>query len=124
MSELRRRRAGPVVARFSALLDELERRAVHAIPKAGRVRAVGEDVAEVGAAVRAAGLGPDHPVGRVRRFLDRLLVDGCVEARPTGARLELGVGGEQRLTTTHTGVRAVVVAVPILTGERSLGSRL
>src|SRR5215471_15980494 len=39
---------------------ELQRDAVHAVAQAGRTRAVGEDVPEVAAALRAVDFGPGH----------------------------------------------------------------
>ena len=49
---------------------------------------------------------------------------GLEEARPAGARLELRVGREQRRAAAHAHVGAVVVAVPVLAGERPLGAGL
>src|SRR6202030_239447 len=66
----------------------------------------------------------DHAVRRVGLLLDRLRAQRLKEAGPAGARLELGVGREQRLTATHALVDTVVVTVPVLTGERPLGAGL
>ncbi len=105
-------------------LFQLQRRRVHAVSEAGRVGSVGEDVAEVGAALSAAGLGPDHAVTGVGGFLHRLLTERLEEARPARPGLELRLRGEQGLTADDAYVGAVVVAVPILAGEGSFGAGL
>jgi len=100
------------------------RLAVHAVALARGRRSVGEAVAQVGAAVRTHGLFADHAVARVGVDLDDVLADGLEEARPTGARLELGVAGEQGGVADDAAVGAVVVAVPVLAGEGPLGAGL
>ena len=55
-----------------SLRSQAQRGRVHAVPLAGRPGTVGEHVAEVGAAVAAHGLGPDHAVARVGLLLDRV----------------------------------------------------
>ena len=50
---------------------EVQRGGVHAIAQAGVGRAVGEDVAQVGAALRAHGFGAHHAVAAVGDLLDR-----------------------------------------------------
>ena len=52
------------------------------------------------------------------------VLDRLEEARPAGAGLELRVGREQRLAAADAHVGAVVVAVPVLAGERALGAGL
>src|SRR5690349_6766895 len=46
------------------------------------------------------------------------------EARPPRARLEFSVGAEQFGSARLAPVHAIVVAVPVLAGERALGSLL
>src|SRR5262249_49527711 len=75
-------------------------------------------------AILAARLGPDHAVARVGRLLHGVRRERLEEARPPRAGLVLRFGREQRLTTTDAHVGAVVVAVPVLAGERTLGPGL
>src|SRR4051794_14877416 len=74
---------------------EVERERVDAVALAGRVRPVGEHVAEVRVAGRAAHLDPAHPVGLVDLDLDRVLLGRLEEARPPGAGVELGLRAEE-----------------------------
>src|SRR5205807_7515955 len=83
----------------------------------------GEDVAQVGAAGAADHLGADHAVGAIGALVHVLGVDWLVEAGPAGAGLELGLGVEERLAAADAAVRAIVVAVPVLAREGSLGAR-
>src|SRR6476659_9365311 len=107
----------------SLLLFELERRAVHAVALAGRARAVGEDVAEMAAALGARHLGADHAVAGVARGLDRLVL-GRPERGPAGAALVLGVGIEQRLAAAGAAEDALALLVVQRAGERTLGAVL
>src|SRR5689334_20221614 len=59
---------------------EVERRRVHAVAEAGRPRAVGEDVPEVGVAAAAEDLGPPHEEAAVVLGLHRLRGDRLGEA--------------------------------------------
>src|SRR3954470_20668453 len=76
----------------------------------------------MGPAVRAAGLGADHAVARVDHVFDRVRLDRLEEARPAAPGLELGARIEEGLTTAHAHVRAVIVAIPVLTREGPLGA--
>src|SRR5438270_559167 len=75
-----------------------EAEAVDAIAKAGRLRPVVEDVAEMAAAAAAVHLGAQHAVGAVLGLAD-IAFDGLIEARPSGAAFEFGFGGKQRQVT-------------------------
>ena len=103
---------------------EAERRGVHAVAVAGGLRAVGEDVAEVGATGRAADLGADHEVRAVLDELDLGRVDGLPEARPPAAGVELHLGAEQRRVAHDAVVGAGVLGVPVLAAEGPLGARV
>ncbi len=78
---------------------EAQRQPVHAVAQPGRLRPVVEHMAEMAAAAAAMHFGPQHHEGAVlgggHRIGQRL-----VEARPAGAAVELGLGGEQRLVAT------------------------
>lgn len=66
-------------------------------------------------------LGPSHPVAAVGLGFDRRRRRRRREARPTGARIELGAGIEQRFSATDAPIDAIVVTIPIDSGERSFG---
>src|SRR5438552_17013820 len=78
------------------LFLELERRAVHAVALAGRLRTVGEDVAQMAAALGAMHLGAAHEEALVGRGADCDLL-GLPEAPPAAAAVVLGRRVEQRL---------------------------
>jgi CRISPR-associated endonuclease/helicase Cas3 len=98
---------------------EVERRAVDAIPKARRRRAVREHVAEMTAAGAAVHLRARHPVAPIDRG-----ADGAVERRekagPSRPALELPVRHEERLAAP----RAAERAGPVLAEECARPGRL
>src|SRR4029077_19530087 len=118
--------AGSVTALLVARGHRLERQRarIDAVPLTGRLGAVVEDVAKVAAAAAAHDLGAPHEKAVVRAQLDRLGDRGLVEARPAGARVELGVRAEQPGATAGAPVEAVPVVAEIRAGERHLGVRL
>src|SRR4051812_23392264 len=63
---------------------------------------------EMPAAARAVGFHPRHSMAAVGRRGDRA-VDGAVEARPSGAALELGVRREERLPAGAADEHAVTL---------------
>src|SRR5438270_7530509 len=103
---------------------ELQGTAVDAVAQAGWLRAVREHVAQVAAAAAADDLGAGHPVARVGVGLDRFGEGRLGEARPPGARLELGVGAEQVGAAARAPVHPGVLAVDVLAGEGGLGALL
>src|SRR6516164_6159756 len=100
---------------------EGQRARVDAVPLTGRLGTVVEDVAKVAAAAAAHDLGTPHEQAVVRPQLDRLGDRGLVEARPAGARVELGVRAEQPGATAGAPVEAVLVVVDVRAGKRHLG---
>jgi hypothetical protein len=84
-----------------------------------RRRAVLEHVAEMAAAAAAMHLGAHYAVAAVGRGLDRS-GDWIVEARPSGATLELLLRGKQRLPAAGAGERTG----PLLVVERAAPRRL
>ena len=56
--------------------------------------------------------------------LDAMCVGRLKEAGPAGAGLELGVRAEKRLPAADASVDALPLVVPVLAGERALGSLL
>src|SRR5690606_20324118 len=79
-----------------AVGSEPERDRIQAMAFAGRRRAVGEYVAQVAAAASADFLGTQHAVAAVAHVAYVVGRVGCEEARPAGARIELGAGAELR----------------------------
>src|SRR3954454_175105 len=107
-------------------LLRLERQgaAVDAVALPVLARAVVEDVAQMGVAVPADDLGPPHEATVVGSQLDVLEIGGLGEARPAGARVELGVGGEQLGAAADAAVHARGLLVDIGAGEGALGAGL
>src|SRR5205807_7587959 len=101
-----------------------QRRGVDAVAKARRRRPVGEDVAEVGIAARAAHFGAHHAVGAVGDLLDRSAFDRLPERRPARPGLELLAAREQRRVADDAVVRAGLMVVPEASAEGALGRLL
>src|ERR1700730_2216299 len=76
----------------------------------------------MGAAAAAHNLRPLHAEPPVHRVLDLALVLGGVKARPSAARIELGLGVEQFVAATDAQVNALVMEIPILAGKCALGA--
>ena len=76
--------------------DKIQRRGIHAVAQAGRLRAVVKDVPQVRVASRAQHLGASHEKRAVGFGAHVLFGDRLIEAWPSGARLELGIRIEQR----------------------------
>src|SRR5712672_3213173 len=72
---------------------EDQRKSVHAVAQAGRLRPVVEDVTEMAAAAAAVNFGAQHPKGAVLGLADGVL-ERLIEARPAGAAFEFRLGGE------------------------------
>src|SRR6476659_2841551 len=97
--------------------------AVHAVAKARGLWPVVEHVAEVPAAASAEHLGARHEQ-TVVGSLDHRIVERLPEARPPGAAVELGVGGEQVERTPGTAEDAAPVFIVEWTAVRRLGAGL
>ena len=76
------------------------------------------------AAAAAVDLGSAHEERAVLLGLDRLAVGWLEEARPPGARVELGVGAEQLLAAAGAAIHTLVLGVPVGAGEGPLGPLL
>src|SRR5262245_38927432 len=103
------------------LLLELQRRAVHAIALAGGPGSVGEDVAEMAAALGAMHLGAGHEMAAVARRADGAVL-GRPERWPARAAFVLGRGIEQRLAAAGAAEGAGALLVVQRAGERPLGA--
>src|SRR5688572_29984283 len=99
-----------MVEKSSRVRREVQCKAVDAVAKAGRRRAVWEHVPEMTTALAAVDLGPHHAVSPIHRFVDRAL-QRREEARPAGAAFELAFGPEQRLPATGADKRAFAILV-------------
>src|SRR5689334_9691174 len=111
-------------AKSRLLRIEFESGAVDAVAKAGRVRAIGEDVPEVGFTARTANLGPPHEVRVVLNLFESVVPGGLVEARPAAARVIFGVGGEEWLSAADAVEHACTLLAVIGMREGALGAVL
>src|SRR5690606_14511467 len=80
--------------------------AVDAVAQTGRLRPVGEYMPEVGVARGTTHLGTPHEPPALDMLLDRIVGDRPDEARPSGPRVELVVGAEQRSLAADAGIGA------------------
>src|SRR6266481_3883101 len=81
---------------------EHQRKAVHAVAQAGRLRSVVENVTEMAAAAAAMNFGPQYPQGPVFGLADGVL-KRLVKTRPAGAALEFRLRREQRQVAAFAG---------------------
>src|SRR5438445_6415269 len=81
-------------------------------------------MSQVRVASRAQYLGASHEKRAVGVGADVLFGDRLVKARPSGARLELGIGTEQRRGAADAPVEPLVVVFRILVGIRRFGAFL
>src|SRR6185503_9276387 len=102
---------------------EFQRHAIHAVAQAGRLGTVVEHVAEMAEAAPAVHFGARHEKHAVGLGLDRLR-QRLVEARPAGAALEFGVGGEQRQVAAGAGENAFAFFAIERARARALGAVL
>src|SRR5436853_4588134 len=103
-------------------LLEIQRSGVDAVPEPRRLRSVVEHVPQVRAAARADHLDAEELAPTLLGHV--LLRDGRREAGPSGARVELGAGGEEIVAAADTLVDARVVRVPVGAGEGPLRAAL
>ena len=75
-------------------------------------------------ALLADHLGTLHPHTEVIVQFNVLQIHRIGEARPSRARIELGIGGEQLGSANGATVYAILVTVPISSRERCLGTLL
>ena len=110
----------PLLRNELSELHEAHRRRVHAVAQSGRSRPVIEHVPQVRVAVPAGDGGALHAECLVRDLGDVLWRDGLVEAGPSRAGLELGLGTEDRRVATDAAVEPVVMVIPGVTGVGAL----
>src|SRR3990172_7766268 len=105
-------------------LCEGKSRRIDAVAKPGRFRAIVEHVAQMGVASRAQRLRPFHEPTSVGLGAHVLRRDRVIEARPSRAGFELGLGPEQVGPAADAPVDPLLVVVPVHPGERPLGPLL
>src|SRR5512146_10512 len=94
---------------------------VHAVPQAGRLRAVLEDVAEMRIAPGAHHLRAGQPEAVVGSPPDVLLGDGRPEAGPTGPRIVLRIRKEEVVPAADAPVDSLLVVIDVLPAIGFLG---
>src|SRR6202158_4841618 len=102
---------------------EYQRKAVHAVAQAGRLRPIVENVTEMAAAAAAVDFGPQHPKGAVFGLADGV-VERLIKTRPAGAALEFRFRGEQRQVAAGTGEDALAMLLEQRARSRPLGALL
>src|SRR3984893_15513848 len=102
---------------------EYQRKAVHAVAQAGRLRPIVENVTEMAAAAAAVDFGPQHPKGAVFGLADGV-VERLIKTRPAGAALEFRLRGEQRQVAAGAGEDALAMLLEQRARSRTLGALL
>src|SRR6267378_3659994 len=102
---------------------EDQRKAVHAVAQAGRLRPVIKDMTEMAAAAAAVNFGPQHPKGAVFGLADGI-VERLIKTRPAGAALEFRLRGEQRQIAAGAGEYALAMLLEQRARTRALGALL
>src|SRR5262245_44430325 len=81
-------------------------------------------MSQVPAAAPAYDLHAMHPIAVVVAQLDFVLIHRLIEARPTGAGIELRVRMKQLLTAARTNIASILFVHPVLAGKCALGALL
>src|SRR5467141_4794409 len=102
---------------------EDQRKAVHAVAQAGRLRPIVKDMTEMAAAAAAVNFGPQHPKGAVFGPADGI-VERLIKTRPAGAALEFRLRGEQRQVAAGAGEDALAMLLEQRARSRTLGALL
>src|ERR1700694_4748005 len=100
-----------------------QRKAVHAVAQAGRLRPIVEDVTEMAAATAAVNFGPQHPKGPVFGLADGIL-KRLIKTRPAGTALEFGFRGEQRQIAAGARENRLAMLLEQRARARALGALL
>jgi hypothetical protein len=102
----------------------MERSGVDAIAQAGRVRAIGEDVAEMASATGAGDLGASHAMAAVFVLFDVLLIKRIVKAGPAATGVEFGFRWKEFEATGSAEIYAGSLGFRVLSGVGTLGALL
>src|ERR1700716_4183571 len=100
-----------------------QRKAVHAVAQAGRLRPIVEEVSERTATAATMDHGRHHAESAVFGLADGIL-ERLIETRPAGAALEFGLRGEQRQVAAGAGEDALAVFLEQRARTRALGALL
>ena len=103
---------------------EVERDTVHAVAQAGGFWSIGEDVAQMPAAIGALNFRAHRKPRAVLGGFHGIGTERLIEARPTGARLKFGFGWKQLLATAGTGEHALSLFGVQRAGTGALGTML
>src|ERR1700730_3507947 len=98
-------------------------KARHALARAGRLRSIVEDVADMAAAATAVNFGPQHPESAVFGLADGV-IERLVKTRPAGAALEFRLRREQRQVAAGAGEYALAVLLEQRARSWPLGALL
>src|SRR5260370_33914943 len=90
-----------------------QRKTVHAVAQAGRLRPIVEHVTEMATATAAVNFGPQHPKSAVLGFAEGVF-ERLIKGRPSGAALQLGLRRGQRQRPGGGGGQAL----PVVREER------
>src|SRR3989338_1978104 len=99
-------------------------RGVDAVPLAGRLRPVIENVAKVCAAARAAHFHAPHPVADIRLVAQSSLINRRPKTGPDGPRVVFGVGAGQLKSARHAPIDPGLLMVPVQAPKRRFGALL
>src|SRR5579885_297069 len=110
--------------RPSSILIQFQSSRIDAIPLAGRLWAVVEDVSQVCFAAAAPHFGSSHTMAQVGFGFDRSLAGRGIETRPAGAGVIFCFRTKQRLTATDARIRSRCFRAFVFPGERRFGSLL
>jgi hypothetical protein len=97
---------------------EVQRRGIHAITLAGRAGAIVKDMSEVRSAFVAHHLHAPHSVARIGLGSDAFRSDWRRETGPPRA----GIGLEQGIPAAYAAIGAILMMVPIFSGEGWFGA--
>src|SRR6516165_7173072 len=97
--------------------------AVHAVAKTSGFWPIVKDVPEMATASAAMHLGTQHAQGAVFGDADGVL-QRLIEARPAGAAVELGFGGEQRQVAAGAGKSPLAMLLQERAGPGALSALL
>ena len=103
---------------------KVERGAIHAVAQARGFRSIGEDMAQMPAAIGALNFRAHRKPRAVLGGFHGIGTERLIEARPTGARLKFGFGWKQLLATAGTGEYALSLFGVQRAGTGALGSVL
>jgi len=119
-----RRLEGAGADESTGFVDFIQRRGVDAVAHSGWGGAVVEQVAQVRIAAAAMHFRSLHEKARICFRFNTCFLRRPRKTRPTGSRIELVVGIEQRITAAYAAIDARLLRSVVLAGERRLSAVL